>query len=194
MTGRDWLDEIGLVSLPSGPRVRGRRLADPASPADPASTVDFTLVLAGGTTPTRPHRRIRWPDFGVPTDGDDALHEAHRRARAGERVEVACRGGIGRTSTALAALAVLDGLTPTQAVAWVRGNYLGALSRPCGNGDGSAGSADQGTGPRRGGDRGALAGDGPRHWGGPRARPPEHPVRDAAGRPARPYGGPAPRS
>jgi Protein-tyrosine phosphatase len=116
----DWQDEIGLVALPGGARVRGRRLADPASPAD------FALVLAGGPAPRWPHRRIRWPDFGVPTDCDDALdalREAHRRATAGERVEVACRGGLGRTGTALAALAVLDGLTPGQAVAWVRDRY-----------------------------------------------------------------------
>ena len=100
--------------------MRGRRLADPASPAD------FALVLAGGPVPAWPHRRIRWPDFGVPSDPDDALdafREAHRRAQAGERVEVACRGGVGRTGTALAALAILDGLTPAQAVTWVRGSY-----------------------------------------------------------------------
>ena len=34
VVGRDWRDEIGLVSLPNGVRPRGRRLADPASPAD----------------------------------------------------------------------------------------------------------------------------------------------------------------
>lgn len=39
------LDEIGLVTLPSGARVRGRRLSDPASPAD------FALVLADGPLP-----------------------------------------------------------------------------------------------------------------------------------------------
>jgi protein-tyrosine phosphatase len=38
-------------------------------------------------------------------------------------VEIACRGGIGRTGTALAALAVLDGLAPPAAVAWVRQAY-----------------------------------------------------------------------
>jgi hypothetical protein len=116
----DWQDETGLVTLPGGARVRGRRLGDPASPAD------FALVLAGGPAPGWDHRRVRWPDFGVPADRDDALdalREAHRRARAGERVEVACRGGLGRTGTALAALAVLDGLTPDQAVAWVRAHY-----------------------------------------------------------------------
>ena len=38
----DWEDETGLVTLPGGARVRGRRLGDPASPAD------FALVLGKG--------------------------------------------------------------------------------------------------------------------------------------------------
>ena len=120
MTGNAWLDATGLVTLPSGARLRGRRLADPASPAD------FALILARGPVPAWPHRRIRWPDLWIPTDRDDALdalHEAHHRARTGERVEVACRGGLGRTGTALAALAILDGLSPREAFTWVRSNY-----------------------------------------------------------------------
>jgi hypothetical protein len=120
MTGAAWLDGTGLVTLPSGPRVRGRRLGDPASPAD------FTLVLARGPVPAWPCRHVRWPDFWIPSDHDDALdalHEAHSRAQAGERVEAACHGGIGRTGTALAALAILDGLTPREALTWVRGSY-----------------------------------------------------------------------
>lgn len=109
-----------LVTLPGGARVRGRRLRDQEGPAD------FTLLLAGGPVPDWPHRRIRWPDFWIPThsgDALDALHEAHRRAMVGQRVEIACRGGLGRTGTALAALAVLDGLSPRAAVAWVRSAY-----------------------------------------------------------------------
>ncbi|WBB69482.1 protein-tyrosine phosphatase family protein [Micromonospora sp. WMMD812] len=115
-----WAEQPGVVVLPSGAAVRGRRIADPASPAD------FALLLAPGPVPTWPHRRIRWPDFWVPLDRRDALdalREALRRARTGERVEVACRGGQGRTGTALAALAVLDGLPPERAVDWVRSTY-----------------------------------------------------------------------
>jgi Protein-tyrosine phosphatase len=115
-----WPDEGGVVMLPRGARVRGRRLSDVASPAD------FALVLAKGPVPPWPHRRIRWPDFWVPLDridALDALHEAHRRAYAGERVEVACRGGVGRTGTALAALAIVDGLARNEAVTWVRTAY-----------------------------------------------------------------------
>ena len=116
----DWAQERGVVRLPGGALVRGRRLGDAASPAD------FTLVLADGPEPAWPHRRVRWRDFWVPADtadAVDALHEVRRRALAGERVEVACRGGVGRTGTALAALAVLDGLAPADAVHWVREAY-----------------------------------------------------------------------
>ena len=119
MTGR-WEDRTGVVALPGGAEVRGRRLSATVSPAD------FTLVLARGPVPSWSHRRVDWPDFWIPRDRADALDalgEALRRARAGERVEVACGGGIGRTGTSLAALAVLDGLPSTQAVSWVRSAY-----------------------------------------------------------------------
>lgn len=111
----------GWIELPSGARVRGRRLRD--LPDEPA---DLLLALADGPRPDWEVRRIDWPDFGVPRDRDDALaalRTALHRARAGDRVEVACRGGRGRTGTALAALAVLDGMDPAQAVAWVRRVY-----------------------------------------------------------------------
>jgi hypothetical protein len=116
----DWQDGTGVIELPSGVPVRGRRIAAAASPAD------FALLLAHGPSPAWAHRRVRWPDFWLPldrADALDALHEALRRARAGERVEVACGGGIGRTGTALAALAVLDGLPPADALRWVRAGY-----------------------------------------------------------------------
>jgi protein-tyrosine phosphatase len=52
-----------------------------------------------------------------------AFDEAHRRAAAGERVEVACGGGIGRTGTALACIAQLGGVSPEDATAWIRTHY-----------------------------------------------------------------------
>ena len=117
--------ETGRVSrsvvLPSGVAVTGRRMTDiPEVPAD------FLLALADGPLPPWPCRRINWPDFWIPTDRSDALDamaEALDRAHAGEAVEVACHGGRGRTGTALAALAVLDGLAPAEAVGWVRRAY-----------------------------------------------------------------------
>ena len=55
-------------------------------------------------------------------DAHDALREAWRRAEA-QRVEVACSGGRGRTGTALACIAVLDGVPARDAVAFVREHY-----------------------------------------------------------------------
>ncbi|WP_035859357.1 protein-tyrosine phosphatase family protein [Cryptosporangium arvum] len=111
----------GVVELPSGARVRGRRMRDvPDTPAD------FLIALVPGPLPAWPHRRIVWPDFWVPrdrADAIDALSEALTKAHDGAFVEVACMGGRGRTGTALAALAVLDGMPAGDAVAWVRGAY-----------------------------------------------------------------------
>jgi len=70
-------------------------------------------------------RWIRWPDFWLPLDrglAEEILRLAWRRA-ADERVEIACGGGHGRTGTALACLAVLDGVAPGEAVAYVREGY-----------------------------------------------------------------------
>jgi len=72
-----------------------------------------------------PHRWVRWPDFRTPASTKDAisaLREAYERA-ATERVEIACGSGVGRTGTALAAIAVLAGVPPPEAVAWVRLRY-----------------------------------------------------------------------
>ena len=70
-------------------------------------------------------RWVRWPDFRLPADPAElrtALVEVWERS-AGERVELACSGGTGRTGTALACLAVLDGVPPEEAVAFVRAHY-----------------------------------------------------------------------
>lgn len=110
-----------VVTLPSGGQVRGRKLADP-----PTTPAGFLLALAEGPLPAWPYRRIAWRDFWVPTDrvdAIDALREALKRTRDGELVEVACRGGRGRTGTAIAALAVLDGMPPEDAIRWVRSEY-----------------------------------------------------------------------
>jgi protein-tyrosine phosphatase len=110
-----------VVVLPSGARVRGRPLSE--APDSPAG---FLLALADGPLPEWPHRRVDWPDFGLPRDrrdAIDALREALRRAREGELVEVACHGGHGRTGTAIAALAIMDGVPARKAVRWVREHY-----------------------------------------------------------------------
>lgn len=114
----------GVLTLPDGRRVRGTGVRRPrVAGLEP----EFGLyLLARDPGPTDwPHQWVRWRDFRLPdstADAGDALREAHARA-ASERVEVACGGGIGRTGTALAALAVLSGLDPREAVGWVRRHY-----------------------------------------------------------------------
>ncbi|MGH3815245.1 MAG: protein-tyrosine phosphatase family protein [Pseudonocardiaceae bacterium] len=48
---------------------------------------------------------------------------AYRRARSGQRVEVACNGGMGRTGTVIACMAFLAGHPADDAVGWTRRHY-----------------------------------------------------------------------
>jgi protein-tyrosine phosphatase len=87
----------------------------------------FGLYLLADEPPATewPQRWVRWPDFRLPADSSDAAEafaEALRRA-GDERVEVACAGGRGRTGTALACIAVLDGIDAADAVTFVREHY-----------------------------------------------------------------------
>lgn len=114
----------GVLRLPSGRLVRGRglRRALPAG-AFPA----FGVYLLGKPPPEVPWERrwLRWPDFRLPADRERAaalFADVWERAGS-ERVEVACGGGRGRTGTALACLAVIDGVPADQAVAYVRRHY-----------------------------------------------------------------------
>jgi len=117
-------DRPGVLKLPSGRLVRGRGLRRPtATYPDP----HFGLYLLGEPPPAFgwTARWLRWPDFRLPSDRGDAVEaitEAWARAEH-ERVEVACGGGHGRTGTALACMAVLDGIHPRDAVAYVRAHY-----------------------------------------------------------------------
>lgn len=114
----------GILRLPSGRLIRGRGLRRPL-PEGPEPT--FAVHLLGGPPPpvAWESRWLRWPDFRLPVDKEAArtvLSQAWTLAPE-ERVEVVCGGGRGRTGTALACLAVLDGVPAEEAVAYVRRNY-----------------------------------------------------------------------
>ena len=116
------------IELPDGTWIRGRGLRDPA----PDDTPGYGLYLGSRRLRRRHdaaltwcHDWIEWPDFLLPRDRAAAVRQIgklHEEAQAG-RAEVACGGGVGRTGTVIACLAVLSGLPPEEAVAWTRANY-----------------------------------------------------------------------
>jgi len=114
----------GVLTLPSGRRVRGRGLR---APLPPGPLPELGVYLLGRSPGAMPWETawVRWPDFRLPRDPARLREQlADALARAGEeRVELACGGGTGRTGTALACLAVLDGVPADQAVAFVRAGY-----------------------------------------------------------------------
>ena len=113
-----------MLTLPSGRRVRGRGRG---APLPPGPLPRYGLYLLGRRPEPVPWEEhwVRWPDFRLPRD--PALFRAELVAAweraADERVEIACHGGTGRTGTALACLAVLDGVPADEAVALVRSRY-----------------------------------------------------------------------
>jgi hypothetical protein len=121
---------VTTVELPDGARVRGRSLRDPTAEG-PAP--DYGLYLGSRRLRARhdpdlswPHDWLDWPDFRLPRDRAEAVRRIvalHDRAVAGELVEVACGGGVGRTGTVVACLAVLAGVPADEAVAWTRAAY-----------------------------------------------------------------------
>ncbi len=116
--------QAGVLRLPSGRLVRGRGLRRPR-PAGPAPEFGLYLLGQAPPAPDWEHQWLRWPDFRLPAHraaAATALRTVWARAES-QRVEVACGGGIGRTGTALACLAVLDGVPADRAVEYVRSRY-----------------------------------------------------------------------
>ncbi len=128
---------LGALELPDGTRVRGRGRREPFPPGP---LPDFGLYL--GRPPDRPRARllrrlhrwlpdwpadwIDWPDFRAPRNDQLAattIHYAFLLAHAGQRVEIACGGGTGRTGTVIACMAILVGAPTHDAVTWTRHHY-----------------------------------------------------------------------
>ena len=87
---------------------------------------DFGLYMDASWAPTWDAELIDWPDFGLPADEARAVEQitsAFERAKQGERLEIGCIGGVGRTGTVLACMAILSGVPADSAVEWVRATY-----------------------------------------------------------------------
>jgi hypothetical protein len=114
-----------VVALPDGTEVVAVSF-DSLDPYRRDHPPDYGLYFDQRWQPPWPHEHIDWPDYGMPDDPTPAvgsLRSLLARGRAGQRVEMGCLGGHGRTGTALACLAVLTGHPPGDAIAWVRMNY-----------------------------------------------------------------------
>jgi protein-tyrosine phosphatase len=114
----------GVLELPSGRTIRGRKLGTTEIGAPHPSFAVYLTLRRPESVPWD-SRWLRWPDFWLPLDRGAAatiFREAWSRAES-ERVEIACPHGRGRTGTALACLAVLDGIPPYHAVNYVREHY-----------------------------------------------------------------------
>jgi Protein-tyrosine phosphatase len=111
------------IVFPDGTAVDACGLSDRR---EEASDRDFGVYMDPRWAPTWPAEVIEWEDFGLPAEpqrATDQIRAAFERARGGERVEVGCAGGLGRTGTVLACMAILAGVPSAEAVAWVRENY-----------------------------------------------------------------------
>ncbi len=111
------------VIFPDGTRVVASPLLDRD---EHVSGRDFGLYMDPRWSPTWPADLIDWPDFELPRDRMRAaaqIRAAFSRAKSGQSVEIGCVGGLGRTGTVLACMAVLAGVDSSDAVGWVRENY-----------------------------------------------------------------------
>jgi len=112
-----------FVRFPDGTEVRAASLPDRV---EHDSWRQFGLYMDEAWRPSWESQVIRWQDFGLPESNAEAVDQilaAFARAKAGQHLEVGCFGGLGRTGTVLASMAVLAGVAPNEAVAWVRQNY-----------------------------------------------------------------------
>jgi protein-tyrosine phosphatase len=114
---------VATVQFPDGTTVEAVGIQE-RRPDKPGR--DYGFYLDARWRPTWTADVIEWEDFGLPADAEataDAICNTFRRAKHGARVEVGCIGGLGRTGTVLACMAILAGIAPGQAVHWVRGHY-----------------------------------------------------------------------
>ena len=120
---RDDLLDRAPETLPAILRYRTHR--DKGSLYHTPPTFAVYLLRARPPAVAWESRWLRWPDLWLPRDrayADEILHEAWANTTT-HRVEIACTGGRGRTGTALACLAIIDGVPAARAIAYVRRHY-----------------------------------------------------------------------
>ena len=123
---RQWdTHESGVITFPSGARIRGRPIHYYKTCRN---SPDHILILSC-FYPRHPPKAevhwIKWPDFCLPVNTLKTRHalELTLERATYSRVDIACRGGVGRTGTALACIAILDGMDPVSALNFIRDTY-----------------------------------------------------------------------
>lgn len=123
---RQWdKHESGVITFPSGARIRGRPIRYYKISEN---LPDYILILSSFHPRHPPETEvhwIKWPDFCLPVNKLEARHalQLTLKRAAHSRVDIACRGGVGRTGTALACIAILDGMDPASALKFIRNTY-----------------------------------------------------------------------
>ncbi|MDY5585322.1 MAG: protein-tyrosine phosphatase family protein [Arcanobacterium sp.] len=125
-----WQLGEGVVEFPSGRRIRARSWK-----TDVAQVADLSIVLTtvAGKNFAAEHGYpgknetiiIDWPDERLPRRTVQAtriLRDVWERSEK-ELVEITCRGGVGRTGSALAIIATFEGMNALEAIDFVRKNY-----------------------------------------------------------------------
>ncbi|QRV01892.1 protein phosphatase [Arcanobacterium phocisimile] len=125
-----WNEGPGVITLPSGRRIRGRSWKVAVDEAADLSIVLTTSVghrFGAQTLSSRAGETIMidWPDYRLPRRSAQALQTLREawESAAEKKVEITCAGGVGRTGTALAILAVFDGMDPHSAIELVQRDY-----------------------------------------------------------------------
>ena len=123
---RQWdKHESGVITFPSGARIRGRPIRYYKISEN---LPDYILILSSFHPRHPPETEvhwIKWPDFCLPVNKLEARHalQLTLKRAAHSRVDIACRGGVGRTGAALACIAILDGMDPASALKFIRNTY-----------------------------------------------------------------------
>lgn len=117
-----WAEGPNVLVLPSGRRVRGRGVREPLPPGP---LPEYSVHLGVHEDVPWPVRHVAWRDFWLPSRPAElrsVLVDVLERSST-ERIEFSCIAGQGRTGTALACLAILDGLPARDALGYVREHY-----------------------------------------------------------------------
>lgn len=125
-----WNMSEGVVELPSGRRIRGRSWSDPVCEIADVSAILTTAdpdVFAGRDAQGIAENvvYISWPDGRIPRRPQQAIEQLKDLLKSADdkRIEVTSGSGMGRTGTALAIMAVLEGMEPSKAIDFLHEAY-----------------------------------------------------------------------